>query len=66
MRNVVKGFEISHIAVPKPHQNRINKMYSRMHSPGTGIHKIKKPAGLAKSSKLPKMPKMPGKNPGIK
>lgn len=56
MRNVVKGFEISHIAVPKPQQDRINKMYSRMHSPSAGIRKVKKPRGPTKSAKLPKNP----------
>jgi len=58
MRNVVKGYEVSHLAVPKMHQNGINKLYNRMHGPRTSQKFLKNPKRL-------KMPKMPGHNPGI-
>jgi hypothetical protein len=63
MRNVFKGFQVSHKAVPKIHQTNINKSFSTMHAPG-----LKRPAIRGESGvKLPKKAhKLPGRNPGTK
>ena len=61
MRNVVKGFQMSKMAVPKVHEKMINSGFAAMHEP-----KLRRPAlrlndriGVAKNATRP------GKNPGI-
>jgi hypothetical protein len=65
MRNVVKGFQFSQMAVPKVHENNINSAFSSFHGP-------KQPAlpNMRGFRSAPKQPmviaKRPGKNVGIK
>lgn len=63
MRNVFKGFQASHLAVPKLHAAKINKAFDVHHAPS-----LKRPALRQEyGSKLPKKAgKMLGKVPGSK
>lgn len=63
MRNVVKGFQASHLAVPKLHVSKINKAFDVHHAPT-----LKRPALRQEyGSKTPKTAKhFLGKVPGSK
>lgn len=55
MRNVYKGFQVSHLAVPKIQEAKINQGFQAMH-----ISTPRRPPAPV----VPKMPKRVGKNPG--
>jgi hypothetical protein len=65
MRNVVKGFQFSHLAVPPVHVGKINSSFSSLHNasgprvPGPRMIRV------APKSTL-KVAKRPGKNVAIK
>lgn len=61
MRNVYKGFQVSHLAVPKTMEASINNHYSSMHGgrmPRASFGLLRKPTQRPVT--------MPGKNPGTK
>lgn len=59
MRNVVKGFQVSKLAMPKIKMAKINKQYDIYHSPS--VHR----AGLRPGKQATaKNAGRPGKNPG--
>jgi len=65
MRNVVKGFQFSGMAVPKVHATKINSSFTSFH----GTKAPKMPSGkLVRSYKRPAIPnaRRPGKNVAIK
>lgn len=61
MRSVVKGFQVSHLAVPKVHEAKINSGFAAMHAPS-----LKRPTlRLNNRVSVSKPASRPGKNPGI-
>lgn len=60
MRNVVKGFQASKLAVPKVHMANINKAFNQHHAPT-----LKRPVLRIEKQQTAKIAKRPGKNPGI-
>lgn len=61
MRNVFKGFQVSHLAVPKSIERGINNHYTSMH----GGRPPRASFGLLRQPKLQPVIR-PGKNPGTK
>lgn len=61
MRNVFKGFQVSHLAVPKSMERGINNHYTSMH----GGHSPRLSFGLFRQPKQQPVTR-PGKNPGTK
>lgn len=61
MRNVVKGFQASKLAVPKVHMAKINQAFDMHHAPS-----LKRPALRIETQKFAKRVKRPGKNPGTR
>lgn len=59
MRNVFKGFQVSHMAVPKIHEAKINQAYTTMHAPKPILRIRQEKPQVAKRAR------MPGRNPGI-
>lgn len=59
MRNVFKGFQTSHMAVPKIHMAKINQSFASMHAP-KGIRQVREP-----KMQTAKRAHMPGRNPGV-
>ncbi len=69
MRNVVKGFQISHLAVPKMHAVGINNHFADFHGPrAPNMRMLKSASGHAGTfSKAPLQPvRRPGKNVAVK
>jgi hypothetical protein len=64
MRNVVKGFEFSQMAVPKVHEGKINSSFNSFHGPSVR-GPTKTYLRSAPKSPLRKAPGMPGKNVGM-
>lgn len=60
MRNVFKGFQTSHMAVPKIHMAKINQAYTTMHAP-KNITRVRQ-----EKPQVAKRAKMIGRNPGIR
>lgn len=64
MRNVVKGYQFSQLAVPKMHQAAVNTHFTNFHGPGP------KGPTLHLMRNAPKSPnpvaRRPGRNVGIK
>lgn len=61
MRNVFKGFQTSHMAVPKIHMAKINSQFNTHHAPT-----LKRGALRIDKQQVAKNALRPGKNPGIK
>lgn len=61
MRNVAKGFQVSHLAVPKLHMAAINQHFTTYHAPKLhlSVPRIGKPTTAKTANR-------PGKNPDIK
>lgn len=68
MRNVVKGFEFSQMAVPKAIHTGINASFNNFHTPNAPKGPVSRGPHLQRMS--PKSPlstaRRPGKNVGIK
>jgi hypothetical protein len=66
MRNVVKGFQFSGMAVPKQHAGRVNSAFTSLHA----TKAPKPPTGRGMLHNTPKSPirqaKRPGKNVAIR
>jgi len=56
MRNVIKGFQASKMAIPKAHMANINREFNSLHAP-SGRHYMPKPP----AAPMPKMPRAPGR-----
>ena len=61
MRNVVKGFQVSHLALPKVHMAAINQHFNNYHAPSLHMQspRVGKPTTAKNANR-------PGKNPGVK
>jgi hypothetical protein len=62
MRNVVKGFEFSQMAVPKAHAANINAAFNSHHGPKLGSSRLLH----VPAAKHPKIASRPGKNVGVR
>ena len=62
MRNVVKGFEFSQMAVPKVHAASINSAFNSRHGPKLGSSRLLH----VPVAKPPKNASRPGKNIGVR
>ena len=60
MRNVVKGFEVSHMALPKVHEVRINQGFNNYHAPA--LHRM--PIYLGKPQQVKRVSPIGGKRKG--
>lgn len=61
MRNVVKGFQASKLAVPKVHQVKMNAAFNNHHAPT-----LKRPVLRIEKQQTAKNASRPGKNPGVR
>jgi hypothetical protein len=61
MRNVVKGFQASKMAVPKVHAVKIQQAFDAHHAP-SNVKRVR----IDKPTLPKKAPRMPGRNPGTR